>query len=507
MEAFALRGMTLVRIPFAALVTLSAMLWMSHPRLIAAATDDEAVRSISSALRAKSYQHAFELAQTARREWPKDVRILVLEGMALKGLGRESEALARFESALQISPDYIPALEAASEIEYKTGSAAATTRLERLLTLRPNEETAHAMLAVLAWKRGDCATAVKHFGESKSAIAAQPDAQYGFGACLMKLKRTQEALAVFDRSVAAHPDDRRTRYALAVLLLDTRRTREAIDALKPLVDAKDPDPTALELSSTAYEAMGDTPKAVALLREAIVRDPGNGKLYLDFASLSFAHQSFQVGIDMINAGLSRSPDSAPLYLARGVLHVQLAEFDQADRDFDRAERIDPKQALGGVVRGLSQIQRNNLDQALVTVRTQLKDHPKDEFPYYVLAELLSKQGAQPGSAEFDEALHAALEAVRLKPDFTLARDVLSRLYLQAGETDNAIEQCRLALRDNPSDEMALYRLIRALQSRGGKDAAEVATLLKRFTELRDEVRRREAEESKYRLVEQGAASR
>jgi tetratricopeptide (TPR) repeat protein len=493
-------------VQFAGLVAL--VLWLPALRLFAAGTADDAVGSISSALRAMRYQQALELAQTARREWPKEVRILVLEGMALNGLGRESEALARFGSALEISPDYVPALEAASEIEFKSEigskkpSAAAISHLERLLALRPGEETAHAMLAVLAWKHGDCASAVEHFGHSQSAIAAQPEAQYGFGACLMKLKRPQEALPVFERLAAAHPDDRHARYAVALSLLDTRRTREAIDALQPLVETNDPDPTALELSSAAHEALGETPKAVALLRAAIVRDPGNAKLYLDFASLSFAHQSFQVGIDMINAGLRRAPESAPLYLARGVLHVQLAEFDQADGDFDRAERLDPKQALGGVVRGLSQIQQNNPDQALATVRTQLKDRPKDEFPYYLLAELLSKQGVQPGSAEFDEALHAALEAVRLKPDFTLARDVLSRLYLQAGDTDRAIEQCRLALRDNPSDEMALYRLIRALQSRGRKgDAAEVPALLKQFAALRDEARRREAEEGKFRLVE------
>jgi tetratricopeptide (TPR) repeat protein len=487
---------------FAGLMTLGAVLWLPALGLFAAGTDDEAVRSISSALRAKSYQHALELARTARRDWPKEVRILVLEGMALNGLGRQREALASFSSALEISPDYVPALEAASEIEYKTGSAAAITHLERLLAVRPNEETAHAMLAMLEWKRGDCVSAVEHFGRSKSAISTQPEAQYGFGACLMKLKRPQEAQPVFQRLVTAHPEDRHARYALAISLLDTNRTREAIDALRPLVESKDPDPTALELSSAAHEAMGETPQAVALLREAIVRDSGNVKLYLDFASLSFAHQSFQVGIDMIDAGLRRAPDAAPLYLARGVLHVQLAEFDQADRDFDRAERLDPKQALGGVVRGLSQIQQNNLDQALVTVRAQVKNRPKDEFPYYVLAELLSRQGAQSGSAEYDEALHAALEAVRLKPDFSLARDVLGRLYQLAGETDRSIEQCRLALRDNPSDEMALYRLIRALQSRGAKDdAAEVPALLKRFTALRDEARRREAEESKYRLVE------
>jgi tetratricopeptide (TPR) repeat protein len=136
----------------------------------------------------------------------------------------------------------------------------------------------------------------------------------------------------------------------------------------------------------------------------------------------------------------------------------------------------------------------------------LKTSPKDEFLHYVLAELLSRQGAQPGSPEFQQALDGAREAIRLKPDFVLARDVLSRLYLQTGEVDKAIEQCRLALRDNPSDEMALYRLIRALQSSGRPDAAaEVPALLKRFTALREEARQRQARESKYRLVEDNPA--
>lgn len=132
----------------------------------------------------------------------------------------------------------------------------------------------------------------------------------------------------------------------------------------------------------------------------------------------------------------------------------------------------------------------------------MKVNPQDEFLHYVLAELLSRQGAQAGSPEFQQALDAAVQAVRLKPDFVLARDVLSRLYLQAGEVEKAIEQCRLALRDQPSDEMALYRLIRALQASGRQDAAaEVPALLKRFTAQREEARQRQAQESKYRLVE------
>ncbi len=466
------------------------------------ASEDDAVRSITAALRARHFQEALDLARAARRTAPKEVRILVLEGMALTGLRKDGEALAVLQSAMEISPDYLPALEAAAEIEYRRGNPEAAALLERLLVLRPTEPTAHAMLGALAWKKSDCTGAVQHFSLAKAVIAAQPDALREFGACLVKTKRSEEAAGVFRQLIALSPQDRRARYSLAISLMDAARFRDAIAALAPLAVAGNPDPIALELVSAAHEALGETPEAVAVLRQAVLLSPRNLNLYLDFASLSFTHQSFPVGIDMINAGLTQLPDSGALYLARGVLYVQLAEYAKADADFDKAERLDPNRALGSVARGLSQIQQNNLDQALVTVRAQLKVNSKDEFLHYVLAELLSRQGAQAGTPEFQQALDAAVEAVRLKPDFVLARDVLSRLYLQAGEVDKAIEQCRLALRDDPSDDMALYRLIRALQSSGREDAAaEVPALLKRFTAMREEARQRQALESKYRLVE------
>jgi tetratricopeptide (TPR) repeat protein len=471
------------------------------------ASDDDAVHSISAALRGQHFQEALDLALAARRTSPNDVRILVLEGMALTGLRRDSEALAVFRTAMEVSPDYVPAIEGAAEIEYRQGSPGAAAHLQRLLALRPGEQTAHAMLGALAWKRSDCAAAVRHFGQARTVILAQPDALREFGACLLKMKQPEEAADVFRQLISLQPEDRSARYSLAVSLMDAAHSRDAIGALQPLAEAKNPDPIALELISAAHEALGETPQAVALLRQAVLLDPRNVNLYLDFASLSFTHQSFQVGIDMINAGLTQSPDSGALYLARGVLYVQTAEYGKADADFARAEQLDPGRALGSVARGLSQIQQNNLDQALVTIRAQLKVNSKDPFLHYVLAELLSRQGAQAGSPEFREAVDAAAEAVRLKPDFVLARDVLSRLYLQAGQVDQAIRQCRLALRDDPSDEMALYRLIRALQSSGRPEAAsEVPALLKRFASVRREAQQRQAQESQYRLVEGAPAA-
>lgn len=475
---------------------------LAAPLLLAAVHEDDAIGSITAAMRSGQFQKALDLARAAQRNSPKDVRVLVLEGMALTRLGKDEAALSVLKSAVGISPDYVPAIEAAAEIEYRLDKPEAASRLERLLALRPAEPTAHAMLGAIAWKRSDCAAAVRHFRQAAAAVAAQPDALREFGVCLVKLKQPQEAARVFQQLTLLQPGDRRARYSLAVSLMESTRFQEAIAALDPLTRATPADPIALELASSAHESLGATPQAVAQLRQAVLLDPKNSNLYLDFAALSFAHQSFQVGVDMIAAGLTQLPDSAELYLARGVLYVQLAQYTRADADFDKAEQLNPERALGSVARGLSQIQQNNLDDALATIRSQLKTNPHDAFLYYVLAELLGRRGAQAGSVEFQQAVDAAREAVRLKPDFVLARDVLSRLYLQAGKREEAIEQCRLALRDSPDDEMALYRLIRALQSGGGPQAAEVPILLKRFTALREEARKRDAQATRYRLVEE-----
>ena len=50
----------------------------------------------------------------------------------------------------------------------------------------------------------------------------------------------------------------------------------------------------------------------AFLRQAIVANPHDINLYLDFANVSIDHQSFQVGVDMINAGLRAEPNRGPV---------------------------------------------------------------------------------------------------------------------------------------------------------------------------------------------------
>src|SRR5579864_8068898 len=152
-------------------------------------------------------------------------------------------------------------------------------------------------------------------------------------------------MPIFQRILASHPDDPRARRSLATAQLSAGQPQDAITTLQPLLESGSPDVSGMQLAAAAYEANKDTPNAVKILHDAIVKDPHNVALYVDFANIAMTHQSFQAGIDLMNAGLNLEPKAADLYLARGVLYVQMANYEKAEADFERAEELDPKQNL------------------------------------------------------------------------------------------------------------------------------------------------------------------
>ena len=474
-----------------------AALMVFSPCLLAQAAG-EPVRAITSALENRQFGAALELLRPALEGSPQDARLWALQGIAFSGVGQKKDALASFQNALKLSPNYLPALEGAAQIEYEAGSDAAGPLLERILRLEPKNPTSHAMLAVIAYRHRDCNQAVQHFEQAGSVLNSQPSAFEEYGACLVKLKQLEKALDVFQRSLISHPENRDARYALAVVQLMAEHPADAIATLSPLLEERGADDRTLELAASAYEAEGDTPLAVSTLRQAIVTHPRNVDLYVDFANLCMQHQSFQTGIDMINAGLALQADAAALYVARGVLYAQLSEFEKAEADFDRADALDPGQSIGAAALGLAAIQKNDLDHALATVRSRLAQKPNDPYLLYLQADILSQKGLDPKGTEFQAALRSANKALSLQPSLVPAHDLLAKLYLQVGENSQALQHARKALEYDPKDQTALYHLIQALRKAGEK--AELPDLLKRLAQLRQEATQQEREHNRYKLV-------
>jgi len=443
------------------------------------------------ALRAGDYSKALSLARELVRARPDDPRAWTLEGMAFSRLGQTEESLKAFDQALKINPEFVPAIKAAAQTAYKNGRPEASTLLEKLIRLNPQEPTAHAMLGTLAYNRKDCESAVAHFNQSRQIIDNDTSALSEFGFCLAKIHQTQNAIAAFTRLCQLRPEDSQARYNLGALQYRAHLNEQAIDTLQPLVKAPQPSVDALNLIAAAYEANRQTPLAVAALQEGIKLAPQDIDNYLDLATISLDHGSFQVGVDILSAAIQAIPDSPALYLERGVLLVQMLKYDEAASDFEMANKLSPQQTISTIAQGISLLQHNEPSQSLELVRARLQESPQDPLLNYLLAEILLRKGIQPRTPEFQEALSAARRSVQQKPDFVLAHDVLSELYLRANRTDEAIAESRRALKVDPNDQSAIYHLIVALRKTG--NLAEVPSLVQRLAQVTGDARKQEAE--------------
>lgn len=455
------------------------------------------ITRIESLIRAQQYSQALEITKLDLHQYPSDFRLWTLEGIVLSIQGERQVALTAFEKALSLSPKYPAALKGEVEILYEAQDKRAIPFLKEILVADPKDKTAREMLATLEVKQGDCQAADEQFLLSTDAIQGHGNSLEAYGYCLMQTKQPEKAISVFEQLVELLPEKTYPKYNLAVALVEAKQNEAALKILEPMLTTDQPDPDLLSLASEAYEATGNTPKAVAFLRQAIVLSPTTSDYYVAFAALCQDHDSFQVGIDMVSAGLSRIANDPSLYIARGLLYAQLAQYDNAEADFRKADQLDSEQSLSSYFTDLAEVARNNPDKALSDVRSQLKVHPDSPSLHYLLAKLLWTQ-----KGEADEAIQSALQTLKLKPDMMEARDLLAGIYVDEKKYGLAMEQCRLVLKNAPSDQAAIFHLIIALRYSGPDGQHEIPALAKQLSDLKQNARQLETTKKKFQLVEQ-----
>ena len=78
------------------------------------------------------------------------------------------------ENALHVCPRSLMALETAAQMDYESHAPTAAAVLERILEQKPDDQTMHAMLGAVDFRKKDCAGAIHHF-EMSLTLVGQSD--------------------------------------------------------------------------------------------------------------------------------------------------------------------------------------------------------------------------------------------------------------------------------------------------------------------------------------------
>ena len=307
----------------------------------------------------------------------------------------------------------------------------AIPELQKVVALEPQNVDARGNLGVLLFFRGDYAGATSQL---RAAVKLKPD-----------LWKLQGLLGLAEE----HTGDIQTGQSdLEAALPHLTEKKFKTEVGNALIDS--------------YTSTGETEKAAAVVSDLLADDPTNTALL---------YSSYRLYSDLTDKALLTmaltAPDGALMHEMMGRELARHGDEAQAIVNLREALKINPH--LPNAHFELGELLNNSSDdtlkaQAESEFQAALADNPSDEKVHLMLGEIAAKRGDT--KTAFNEDSHA----VELQPNDPDALVELGKVLMTMNEQEKAQATFEQAVKADPSNTVARYRLS-MLYRRQGKTAA------------------------------------
>ncbi len=277
------------------------------------------------------------------REDDDDPEALLALGRLALGAGDASAARAWFDRLVLVSRDEAAARSAVAFAwldAHRPGEALAVVEVG----LRAGSEPR------LHYLRGLALQDLRRYGESADAFAAvvTDDADLDAAAraarvgVLVQAGRWEQAEAVVDAALAAHPGEARLLAARAFLLERSGRAPEAVAYLTAALRDADPrkaPATLYEALANAQEKAGDADGAVRTMQSLLARDPDDADA-MNYVAYTWAEKGVRLdeAERLVTRALALRPGNAFFLDTLGWVHYRKGDYARAVVVLEQAER-------------------------------------------------------------------------------------------------------------------------------------------------------------------------
>lgn len=167
--------------------------------------------------------------QKALQTRPNHPAALTNLAASLQAVGRTADAINYYSQALRVQSDYAPArYNLANLLLAKGDLAQAITHLKEFLRQHPNDAQAHNSLGSALAMQGQTVEAAQQFDASVRLNPDNADVHVNFAAVLIALKKPNEAINHYERALRLNPNNAEAHNELGALLANLGRIKEAI---------------------------------------------------------------------------------------------------------------------------------------------------------------------------------------------------------------------------------------------------------------------------------------
>ncbi len=241
---------------------------------------------------------------------------------------------------------------------------------------------------------------------------------------------TDKEIVVLLDAVRLAPDDAEANSSLAAAYLKENDFHRALKRLERIPRARLPD-SALPLLAACYLGLGSIAEARALVPVVAERAAKNPGILVEFAEVLLDFDITNDALVMLQTAEKRQKSTSELFFALGRARERKGELLLAEKDFQRAAKLDPAsvnalQALARLLAGRGRWQESM--DVLSRARTAAPDSP-DVLRKFAAASLRAGHTAN--------AVEAAQQLVKLRPREPEALYLLGAAQLQNGDLEEA----------------------------------------------------------------------
>jgi tetratricopeptide (TPR) repeat protein len=298
----------------------------------------------------------------------------------------------------------------------------------------------------------------------REALRADPesfDTNHQLGEYCLSIGNLKGGIPYLEKAQQLKPGDGPNGYDLAQAYLETKSLAKAQLLLQDLIHRKD---TAEfhNLLGQVEEAL-DEPASAANEFQLAAKMDSSEKNIFDLGNELLLHDSIEPAIEVFKRGVALYPNSLRMYIGLGIAFYSHNSFDAAIEALCHASDLNPSDPRPYLFLGkMFNVSKGNADEVAKYMQRFMETNPNNALAYYYGALSLWK-GPRSGEQGVDVARVEALfrRSLVLDPQWADAHLQLGILYHDQHREQEAISEFQAAIRSNPDDPDAHYRLAQA----------------------------------------------
>lgn len=366
------------------------------------------------ALRNKGdFSSALDHVGAALENFDDDYRLHFERGLSLLKLNQLEDAQSALKHAVSLAPQRPALLHELGRAHMRANDwSTAAQALHKALELDPTRYATHHELARVYSNLGRYEPACLHFRSAIRCGSQSIDSQIGLARALLKRNESEEALRILKTLVLNTPDSFKLQFELGCTLYRERRHEAAHKALLQASILAPHDPRSYHELGRTCMAVGAFDEAEEWFRRAFDTDASRHESLRELGRAFASGGKYEAALKHFDLAREIAPDDPSIPHARGRVLVLLGRHQEAFAEFETAVGLNPRHGTS----------------------------------HFELAMLAQRDGKT--SVVLTHLSHA-IEGTPTSVNYLLAR---SRAYFEAGDSDRALEDARLAAELEPSNE-------------------------------------------------------